>query len=76
MKFKNREKYALQAEKYWFRDLAEMDGIQTLDGYKYSAEMPKTLYEILESLVIASRIGVIRSVCKLVGRDMNNIITN
>ena len=53
-----------------------MDGIQTLDGYKYSAEMPKTLYEILESLVIASRIGIIRSVCKLVGRDMNNIITN
>ena len=53
-----------------------MDGIQTLGGYKYSAEMPETLYKILEGLVIANRIGVIRSVCKLVGRDMNNIITN
>ena len=68
------ERNALQAENDWFHELAEMDGIQTFDGYKYSAEMQKTIYELLESHVSARRIeGVIRSVCKLIGRDVNNI---
>ena len=71
-----KEKADLIEERDWLAECISNnnEAVVTFDGYKYSYELQKTVYELLGNQVSARNIpGVINSVCKLVGKSVSHL---